>query len=242
MAHTTAARPAQPAPKAAQPAQKAIQPAQKASRQAQKAQTRQALLETALRLMEHQSLSSLGLREITRAVGIVPTGFYRHFPDIESLGVALVEQCLGSLRTTIRAVRDDMTDSDEVIRRSIAVLVREVHAHREHFRFIARERCGGVRRVREAIREQLDLSGAELASDLLTSELSAASALHLWTPGDLRMLTELIVNHMVVAAAAILDVPPDRPEVERELIDTAAQQLQLIVLGSRHWLDRADKR
>jgi AcrR family transcriptional regulator len=228
MAHISAVRPAQPA--------------QKATRQAQKAQTRQALLETALRLMEHQSLSSLGLREITRAVGIVPTGFYRHFPDIESLGVALVEQCLGSLRTTIRAVRDDMTDSDEVIRRSIAVLVREVHAHREHFRFIARERCGGVRRVREAIREQLDLSGAELASDLLTSELSAASALHRWTPDDLRMLTELIVNHMVVAAAAILDVPPDRPEAERELVDTAAQQLQLIVLGSRHWLDRADKR
>lgn len=246
MAHISATRPAQPATRLAEqpakPPARPAQPAQKATRQAQKAQTRQALLETALRLMEHQSLSSLGLREITRAVGIVPTGFYRHFPDIESLGVALVEQCLGSLRTTIRAVRDDMTDSDEIIRRSIAVLVREVHAHREHFRFIARERYGGVRRVREAIREQLDLSGAELASDLLTSELAAASALDRWTPDDLRMLTELIVNHMVLTAGAILDVPPDRPRIERELIDTAAQQLQLIVLGSRHWLDRADKR
>jgi AcrR family transcriptional regulator len=224
MAHITGAPPAQPV--------------QKATRQAQKAQTRRALLETALRLMEHQSLSSLGLRELTRAVGIVPTGFYRHFPDIESLGVALVEQCLGSLRTAIRMVRDDMTDSDELIRRSIAVLVREVHAHREHFRFIARERHGGVARVREAIREQLDLSGAELASDLLTSELAATSTLDRWTPDELRMLTGLIVNQMVLTAAAILEVPPGQPDAERELIDTAGRQLQLIVLGSHHWLDR----
>jgi AcrR family transcriptional regulator len=212
------------------------------TRQAQKSQTRQALLETALRLMEHQSLSSLSLREITREVGIVPTGFYRHFPDVESLGVALVEQCLGSLRTAIRAVRADITSSDELIRRSVDVLAREVHAHRERFRFIARERYGGVSRVRAAIREQLDLSGEELASDLLAGDLAAASALDQWAPDDLQMLTQLIVNHMVLTAAAILDVPLDQPDAERHIIDTAGKQLQLIVLGSRQWLNRAKAR
>ncbi|MBK3589941.1 TetR family transcriptional regulator, partial [Streptomyces sp. MBT57] len=50
-------------------------------RQTQKLKTRQALLDAALLLLEHQSLSSLGLREVTRAVGVTPTAFYRHFED-----------------------------------------------------------------------------------------------------------------------------------------------------------------
>ncbi len=71
-------------------------------RQAQKQRTRQALLDAALELLEGQSLSSLGLREVTRAVGIAPTAFYRHFRSVEDLGVALVEEALGSLHPMIR--------------------------------------------------------------------------------------------------------------------------------------------
>ncbi|CAM5419963.1 HTH-type transcriptional repressor FabR [Streptomyces californicus] len=66
-------------------------------RQTQKLRTRQALLDAALLLLEHQSLSSLGLREVTRAAGLTPTAFYRHFEDVAALGVALVEEALGSL-------------------------------------------------------------------------------------------------------------------------------------------------
>src|SRR3954463_7775958 len=106
----------------------------------QKARTRQALLDAALGLMERPSRPSLGLREITRAAGITPTAFYRHFPDVDSLGVALVEQCLGSLRGTIPTVRDGLSSSDELINRSIDILARQVRADRQHFRFIARER------------------------------------------------------------------------------------------------------
>ncbi len=71
-------------------------------RQAQKQKTRQALLDAALGLLEEQSLSSLGLREVTRAVGVAPTAFYRHFRSTADLGVALVEEALGSLHPMIR--------------------------------------------------------------------------------------------------------------------------------------------
>lgn len=74
------------------------------ARQAQKLRTRQALLDAALLLLEHQSLSGLGLREVTRAAGVAPTAFYRHFEDTAALGVALVEQTLGSLHGMIGAV------------------------------------------------------------------------------------------------------------------------------------------
>ncbi|GAA2338623.1 TetR family transcriptional regulator [Dactylosporangium salmoneum] len=204
-------------------------------RQQQKAQTRQALLDTALRLLEERSLDSLPLREITREVGIVPTAFYRHFPDVPSLGVALVEQCLGGLREAVRAVRDGIADSDAVIGRSLEVLARQVHTHRDQFRFIARERHGGVAAVRRAIREQLDLSAAELATDLLTYRLPHAARLDAWQPQDLRMLAELIVNHMVLTAAALLEAPADDPGAAADTLDLATRQLRLIALGSRHW-------
>nr|BFE57411.1 TetR family transcriptional regulator [Dactylosporangium thailandense] len=201
----------------------------------QKAHTRQALLDTALRLLEDRSLDSLGLRELTREVGIVPTAFYRHFPDVASLGVALVEQCLGGLRTAVRAVRDGIADSDAVIGRSLSVLVAQLHERREHFRFIARERHGGVAPVRRAIREQLDLSAAELATDLLTHRLPHVAALERWEAQDVRMLATLIVDHMVQTAAALLELPPGDEAAASDTIDMADRQLRLIALGSRHW-------
>lgn len=205
------------------------------TRQQQKAQTRQALLDTTLHLMEHQSLSSLGLREITRAVGIVPGAFYRHFPDVESLGVALVEQCLGGLRSAVRSVRDGMAGSDEVIDRSVDVLLRQLDAHRDEFRFIARERYGGLRRVRDAIREQLALFAEELATDLVTNRLVHSPELDGWPAHDVRMLADLIVNHMVWTGAALLEVPADDPARAAAITQRALRQLQLILLGARQW-------
>ena len=205
------------------------------TRPEQKARTRQALLDAALELMADRGLSSIGLREITRAAGITPTAFYRHFPDVDSLGVALVEQCLGSLRGTVRTVRDGLSSSDEVINRSIDILARQVHADREHFRFIARERHGGVSAVRAAIAEQLDLFAAELATDLAANRMVGGPRFDRWIVADLRMVSTLIVNHMVWTAAALLDAPPDNPDAAERVIDAAGRQLQLIMLGARQW-------
>jgi AcrR family transcriptional regulator len=208
-------------------------------RAARKLQTRQGLLDAALRLMEKQSLDSLSLREVSRAAGIVPAAFYRHFPDLDSLGVALVEQCLGGLRTALRAVRAGRTDSDEIARRSVAALAEQLRAHRAQFRFIARERHGGVRPVRQAIRGQLRLFSDELATDLLTDNPTASAVLGRWEAGDVHMLADLIVDHMLTTAAVLLDSAADDPEGERRATGVAARQLTLIVVGARHWLDPA---
>ncbi|WIM94983.1 TetR family transcriptional regulator [Actinoplanes oblitus] len=210
-------------------------PPDRITRPEQKARTRQALLDAVLGLMEDRSLSSIGLREITRAVGVTPAAFYRHFPDVDSLGVALVDESLGSLRATIRTVRDGLSSSDEVITRSIGVLARQVHDHREHFRFVARERHGGVPAVRAAIAEQLDLFAADLAADLAADKLRGGPRFDRWIAADLRMVTSLMVNHMVWTAAALLDAPPDDADAAARVIDAAGRQLRLIVLGARQW-------
>jgi AcrR family transcriptional regulator len=202
------------------------------TRQEQKERTRQALLSAAVALLENKNLSSVGLREVTRAAGIVPAAFYRHFRDMDDLGIALVEGSLGEMLPVIRGARQGLTDSDEIVRRSLDVLVGYVGTHREHFRIIAREKFGGVTKVREAINAQLRLAAGELADDLAILPDFAG-----WNRADLEMLTGLLVSQMLLLAATLLDVPADRPEEAERVIEVARRQLQLIIVGRRHWLD-----
>ncbi|MEV6073573.1 MULTISPECIES: TetR family transcriptional regulator [unclassified Streptomyces] len=198
-------------------------------RQTQKLKTRQALLDAALRLLEHQSLSSLGLREVTRAVGVAPTAFYRHFEGTAALGVALVEETLGSLHGMIGAVLAETGDSDERLDRSVELIARHVAAQPAHFRFIAREQHGGVGPVREAIAAQLRRFADEVATALGGEPESAG-----WSREDLLMLGGLYVDHMVITASALLDAGPGG---EREVVRVARRRLRLVSLGRAHWLD-----
>ncbi|MCQ4206732.1 MULTISPECIES: TetR family transcriptional regulator [Streptomyces] len=198
-------------------------------RQAQKQKTRQALLDAALELLEEQSLSSLGLREVTRAVGVAPTAFYRHFDSTADLGVALVEEALGSLHAVIHDALTATWDSDERIARTVELIARHVRAYPAHVRFIARERHGGVRRVREAISEQLGQFADEVRAALRLDPEAAG-----WTEEDLLMLASLYVDHMVITASAFLTTAPE--DLAR-VSGLAERQLRLVTLGRKHWLD-----
>ncbi|MFD5193431.1 TetR family transcriptional regulator [Streptomyces sp. NPDC058357] len=200
-------------------------------RQTRKLRTRQALLDAALGLLEHQSLSSLGLREVTRAAGVTPTAFYRHFEDTAALGVALVEEALGSLHGMIGAVLAETGDSEERLGRSVELILRHVGEQPAHFRFIAREQHGGVGPVREAIAAQLRRFAEEVATALAEEPESRG-----WSEEDLLMLGGLHVDHMVITASALLDAGP---EGEREVAGVARRRLRLVTLGRLHWLDDA---
>ncbi|MGW4549226.1 TetR family transcriptional regulator [Streptomyces violaceorubidus] len=201
-------------------------------RQAQKRKTRQALLDAALGLLEEQSLSSLGLREVTRAVGVAPTAFYRHFHSTADLGVALVEEALGSLHPMIRTTLSPAEDDDERIARAVELIAGHVAAHPAHVRFIARERHGGVQPVRRAIREQLARFAEEVRAELAT-DASAAG----WSDADLRMLAGLYVDQMLITASLFLETLDAPEEERRRAVETARRQLRLISVGRRHWLD-----
>ncbi|MGW7546807.1 TetR family transcriptional regulator [Streptomyces sp. NPDC054770] len=208
-------------------------------RQAQKQKTRQAFLDAALALLEEQSLSSLGLREVTRAVGVAPTAFYRHFRSTADLGVALVDEALGSLHPMVRTTVS--TSGEERITRAVRLISDYVAAHPAHIRFIARERHGGVQPVREAIRDQL----ARFAEEVKT-ELAKDPEAEGWNDADLLMLAHLYVDQMLITASLFLETlespespeSPEPSEAERERVSqVAARQMRLISLGRQHWLD-----
>jgi AcrR family transcriptional regulator len=216
-------------------------------RQAQKQKTRQALLDAALALLEEQSLSSLGLREVTRAVGVAPTAFYRHFRSIPDLGVTLVEQALGSLHPMIRTTVTSADNSEERITRAIELIAGHVDAHPAHIRFIARERHGGVQPVREAIRDQLARFAGEVRDELAKDPQSTG-----WSDDDLLMLAHLYVDQMLITASLFLEAMDAKEDAEgregteggegtagdRERVaQVASRQMRLISIGRRHWLD-----
>ena len=196
------------------------------SRGEQKERTRRAILDAALSLSGQTSLVALSLRQVAKEVGIVPTAFYRHFASIESLGLALVDESFVSLRAMLRDVRRGDPAFDDMVDRSITVLVEHVHQQRAHFLFIARERAAGPPAVRAAISHQIQLFERELAADLARLPGTAR-----WSAEDLRVLSNLIVTALVATAEAILSAPADT-DAEKVLVETARTQLRMVLVGA----------
>jgi len=189
--------------------------------------TRKALLRAALTLLSRQAFDSLSLREVTREAGISPTAFYRHFEDMEELGLILVEESFGSLRDMVRDTRAQAGLTDEAITRTLAVVLLHLHAHTSHFRFIARERYGGVRQLRRAIRRELQLFVDELSVDL-----AAVANVDHWSSDDRRMLASLLVETMVHMVAELLDA---RADEEDAIIRQTEDRIRLITFGIPVW-------
>lgn len=198
-------------------------------RQAQRRRTRRALLDAALSLLEEQSLGSLGLREVTRVAGVAPTAFYRHFRDIEELGIALVDEALQNLHATVRSTLAASGEAAQRIDTAVDLMAELVRDYPGHIRFIVRERHGGVRKVREAVAGQLDAFAREVAERLGADPLGAG-----WSPEDLLMLARLYVDHMVMTASAYLAADLEDNEWAA-VTRTARRQLRLIHVGRVNW-------
>ena len=72
----------------------------------QKKKTRRSLVEAAFsQLSAERSFASLSLREVAREAGIAPTSFYRHFRDVDELGLTMVDESGLMLRQLMRQAR-----------------------------------------------------------------------------------------------------------------------------------------
>jgi len=190
--------------------------------------TRRAIIGAALKLLDERNFSALSLREVTREVGIVPAGFYRHFESMEALGLVLIDESFRSLREMLRSARTNKLDPNRMIESTVEILTASVTQQREHWRFIVRERSSGIPILRHAIRAEILLITSELAADL-----SRFPGLDTWSAEDLNIRAGLFVNSMIVIAEAIEDAP-DAATVE-EITRTAIRQLRMITVGVAGW-------
>jgi AcrR family transcriptional regulator len=166
------------------------------------------LIEASLDLMaEDRTFSSLSLREVTKAAGVVPAAFYRHFRGMDSLGLELVDESFRALRARMREVRSSPLPAERIFRSSMTTYVRYVREQHRYFRFAIREYFSGSTTTRLAIRNELRLFVSELATDLalLVPDRRITSP-------DLQMIAQMVVNNMVMMTEQVLELPPERPE------------------------------
>lgn len=205
-------------------------PPESATRAERKERTRQRLLDVTLRLITDRSLGSLSLREVARAAGIVPTAFYRHYASMDALGMDLVDESMRPLRQMLREARRGRVTHGDIIKDTVAVLARQVREHPDEFRFLARERYGGIGAVRRAIATELRLFTSDLTVDL--ARLTAGFD---WTTEDLEMVADLMVTAMLGTVMALLENDERHPAETQRILDVAERQLRLVVLGMSEW-------
>ena len=197
----------------------------------QKQQTRNALMDAARHLMERgRGFGSLSLREVAKTAGIVPTGFYRHFADMDQLGLVLVSEVGQTFRETIRLVRHNEFVMGGIIDASVRIFLDVVAANRSQFLFLAREQYGGSLPVRLAIGQLRENISADLAADLaLMPKLQ-----HLDLAG-LSVMADLIVKSVFATLPDIIDPPVEALPEHLTPQAKITQQLRFIFIGLKHW-------
>jgi AcrR family transcriptional regulator len=195
--------------------------------------TRQAIVNAALDFMSAgKNFSSLSMREITRQAGIVPAAFYRHFKDMDELGLTLVNDCGETLRLQLRGIRQTRVSSKDIIRDSFLVFKQYVDEHPKYFVVASGERHGGSPVMREAIRAEIGRFVEEMAQDIHALKLMPDLSL-----ATLRNVCDLVINMMLAAAGEILDWPGGDKRLQRNKVESYVQQLRIIFMGASAWRD-----
>ncbi|WP_341502789.1 HTH-type transcriptional repressor FabR [Gallaecimonas sp. GXIMD4217] len=189
----------------------------------QKFRTRRAIIDAALsQLSADTSFSNLSLREVTREAGLAPTSFYRHFKDMDELGLTLVDEAGLTLRQLMRQARQRIATGGGVIRTSVETFMEFVANNGNVFRLLLRERSGTSPAFRQAVNREIQHFIAELTDYLReTGDYDANEA---W------IQSEAMVTLVFSAGANALDMTKG---ARQELAERVMVQLKLIARGAQ---------
>lgn len=195
------------------------------TRAEQKEQTRRAIVDAAFRMLSaEQSLASLSLREVAREAGIAPTSFYRHFKDMDELGLTLVDEAGLTLRQLMRQARKRIAKGGgSVVRTSVDTFMEFIETNANEFRLLLRERSGTSKAFRLAVQRELQHFIEELADYIENKTgMDHKSAYY-----EADALVTLVFN----AGAEALDL---KTEKRKMLAEKVIQQLRFVAKGSAY--------
>ena len=188
----------------------------------QKEKTRRTLIDAALsQLCANRSFSNRSLREVAREAGIAPTSFYRHFRDMEELGLTLVDEGGLTLRQLMRQARQRIAGGGSVISTSVQTFMEFVENNPNIFRLLLRERSGTSAAFRQAVAREIQHFIAEL-TDYLEATTQAPRE-------EAYIQAEAMVTIVFSAGADALDMTPEEC---RALSERTISQLRMIAMGA----------
>lgn len=191
-----------------------------------KAKTRRSLIEASLRLGAVQGLSGFSLRELAREAGLTPTAFYRHFRDMDELGLALVDEVGVSLRQLMRQARLRSGERGRgLIRSSVETFMDFVQDNPHLFRILLGERSGSSPAFRKALHAEMDRFIGELQEDLEKGALVANRPLI-----DARLAAEAIVAVVFTVGSEALETSTSGRKL---LTDRIIREILIILRGAQ---------
>ena len=197
----------------------------KVSRKQQKAETRQRLMDAAAaELASGRSFDTLSLREVAKLGGIAPTSFYRHFHDMEGLGLALIEEHSEALLNLMHGVREQASDGRSVIRASVETLFDCIFRNQGLSRMILQESLSPYSPFRSASEKLLMTMSRDLEEFLTWDAKNRGVPL-----GHPRLAAESTVAILFTTGIALLDTPADARE---RYIENAIFKVRMIMRGS----------
>lgn len=188
----------------------------------QKEKTRRALIDAAMnQLSAEHGYASLSLREVAREAGIAPTSFYRHFQNMEELGLTLVDESGLALRQLLRQSRQQIAQGGSIIRASVDTFMQFVADNTPIFRLLLQEHSGTSREFRLAVARELSHFKAELV-DYLVDEQKFARELA-------ELQADAIVRIVFSAGADSLDSLQHQRD---RLTEITVQQVRMVARGA----------
>lgn len=194
------------------------------ARAQQKQQTRRTIIRAALEgLNADRSFGSLSLREVARNAGIAPTSFYRHFKDMDDLGVNLVSESADVLKDLMQK-KELVKASDNLVKGCLDAFLSALSSHPQEFRFVMREGSGNSKMIRESIKNLTTAFTYEFASFLEVESKRRGRKVH----------NPLLISQMIVALAFHTGREfLDSQESERpEIYQRALQQMNFLATGT----------
>jgi AcrR family transcriptional regulator len=190
----------------------------KPEKREEKDRTREELLRAALRLGAIHGFASLGLREVAREAQIAPTSFYRHFEDMEALGLTIVRDKIQPFLSEWVAPLGAGEGEPTTL---VNALFHAVDRDPELTRFLVAERVGSSAALRRALRDSLLVLGQPLLGVVPAGKRTR----------PLIDASELVTLLILEAAAQLLDsAHDDRPTLRSRTL----QRLERAIADATH--------
>lgn len=199
------------------------------------------LMAAALRLSStSRSLDSIGLRELAREAGLNPNTFYRHFRDVDELGLALIEEISSLLRQPLRELRQeaaeravrcctlslpmlfgiDLQRGRRVTHATVQLFFDFVDQHPTAFLMGVRELHGASPRLRQALISVMDEFAQDMTEDIGNFKLLPANL----DAAQVRQISHMVSHNLFGLVLDYLGQP------ERQAAIRALAEEQIIML------------
>lgn len=206
-----------------------------ATREEKKARTRNALIDSVLSIIGYgANFASISLREVAKTAGVVPTSFYRHFDDMEELGLTMVDELGLNLRRLLRGSFNAEDSVDDMIEHCVSAYHQYVFENANLLNFMNQSRTGGTTALQDAIRNELQFVTSRIATELSLVLPAMKSA-------DREVVATLIVAVLLENTTELLAIPDDNTALREESKERTKNQMRVIMSGAGQWKQNAAK-